>query len=178
MGADRGERNKGFVVALESAREDRDERHFVIHDSIGYLLAVNARMLQRVMTARMAAMGVMHSHWSIMLALWAGDGITQKELSARVAIEGPTLTRALERMEKEGLVRRKRDRADARQMIVFLTSRSRHFRDKLLPIAVEEQERATSALTTLERHLLVMLLRKMLISQRDAQRDDSLPGNE
>src|SRR6188768_2368844 len=95
----RGSGNRGFMVALESAPADHEDKtHFVIHDSIGYLLAVNARMLQRVMTARLAATGVMHAHWSIMLALWAGDGITQKQLSARVAIEGPTLTRALERM--------------------------------------------------------------------------------
>ncbi len=179
MGARRGERDERFSVALESAGEGRDgETPFVIHDSIGYLLAVNARLLQRVMTARMAEMGVMHAHWSIMLALWAGDGITQKELGARVAIEGPTLTRALERMQAQGLVRRKRDRGDARQVMVFLTSRARDLRDKLLPIAVEEQELATSALTNVERQLLVMLLRKMLTSQREALRDAALPDNQ
>jgi len=174
----RGSGNRGFMVALESAPADHEDKtHFVIHDSIGYLLAVNARMLQRVMTARLAATGVMHAHWSIMLALWAGDGITQKQLSARVAIEGPTLTRALERMEAEGLVRRKRDRADARQVMVFLTQRSKALREKLLPIAVVEQQRATSGLTDVERQLLVMLLRKMLGSQRDAERDACLPDN-
>lgn len=179
MGAGRSERDERFVVALESVFEGRDdETQFVIQDSIGYLLAVNARLLQRVMTTRMAEKGVMHAHWSIMLALWAGDGISQKELSARVAIEGPTLTRALERMEAEGLVRRKRDRADGRQVMVFLTSRAKNFRDKLLPIAVEEQELATSALTGVERQLLVMLLRKMLNSQRDVQSKASLPENE
>jgi DNA-binding MarR family transcriptional regulator len=178
MGGGRGERDRGFLVALESAPEDDGGKTpFVIHDSVGYLLAVNARLLQRVMTARLAAKGVMHAHWSIMLALWAGDGITQKELSARVAIEGPTLTRALERMEAEGMVRRKRDRGDARQVMVFLTPRSRELREKLLPIAVEEQERATAALTIVERQLLVMLLRKMLNSQRDGQRDASLSNN-
>ena len=176
MSGRRGDRQKGFSVALESAHGAEDaEASFVIQDSIGYLLAVNARLLQRVMTNRMAEKGVMHAHWSIMLALWAGDEISQKELSARVAIEGPTLTRALERMEAEGLVRRKRDRADARQVMVSLTARSRDFRDKLLPIAVEEQERATSAMTIVERQLLVMLLRKMLHSQREAQRDSGLP---
>ena len=83
MGGGRGERDRGFLVALESAPEDDGGKTpFVIHDSVGYLLAVNARLLQRVMTARLAAKGVMHAHWSIMLALWAGDGITQKELSA------------------------------------------------------------------------------------------------
>src|SRR5215204_4128466 len=48
----RGSGNRGFMVALESAPADHEDKtHFVIHDSIGYLLAVNARMLQRVMTA-------------------------------------------------------------------------------------------------------------------------------
>ena len=56
----RGSGNRGFMVALESAPADHEDKtHFVIHDSIGYLLAVNARMLQRVMTARLAATGVM-----------------------------------------------------------------------------------------------------------------------
>jgi DNA-binding MarR family transcriptional regulator len=164
-----------FIVSLDGVGQGPGtSTTFVIHDSIGYLLAVNARLLQRVMTARMAANGVMHAHWSIMLALWAGDGISQKELSRRVAIEGPTLTRALERMESEGLVRRKRDRGDARQVVVSLTPKSRDYRDKLLPIAVEEQDRATSALTEPERQILVMLLRKLLLSQRQKENDLSI----
>lgn len=173
----RSDAGQVFQVLLErragSAGEKVDGKTFVIQESIGYLLSTNARLLQREMTACLAEHGVAHAHWSIMLVLWAGDGLTQKELSRRVAIEEPTLARSLAGMERKDLVRRKRDSVDGRQMLVFLTKRSAALRDVLVPLAFSVQEQTISVLTETERTILVVLLQKALAGNR--RREMALP---
>lgn len=173
-----GTRHYDVILNSSNAVTASADHTFVIQESIGYLLAANARLVQRDMTACLAQLGVAHAQWSIMLALWAGDGLTQRDLSRRVAIEEATLARALVRMEKEGLVRRERDRADGRQMLVFLTEKSERLQDQLIPIAFSVQEQATASLSESERATLASLLQKMLGSNRRYDAGGSNPDSD
>jgi DNA-binding MarR family transcriptional regulator len=61
---------------------------------------------------------VTRGHWYFLRALWVEDGLTQRELSARVGMMEPTTVIALKGLEKAGLVRRARSRKDARRVHV------------------------------------------------------------
>jgi DNA-binding MarR family transcriptional regulator len=63
------------------------------------------------------------------------DGLTQRELSARVGMMEPTTVIALRSMEKAGLVRRARSREDGRRTHVSLTPLGRRLERQLLPVA-------------------------------------------
>lgn len=156
-----------YQVQLDVDPRRRDSSStYVMMDGVGYLLGANARLLRRSMVAGLAKHDIPHGHWAVLLALWAGDGVTQKVLSRRIAIEEPTLARAVTQMEGQGLVRRTRGEADGRQVLVHLTAAGAKFRDVLIPIALEEQRLAVSGLQPKERKTLIMLLRKMLETNR------------
>lgn len=55
--------------------------------------------------------------------LWRGDGVSQAELTTRLGVEPPTVSKALHRLERAGYVRRIRGRGPART--VFLTPAGR-----------------------------------------------------
>ena len=67
--------------------------------------------------------------------LWEEDGLSQRELSARVGMMEPTTVIALRGMEKSGLIRRARSTADKRITRVHLTAKARRLRGRLLGLS-------------------------------------------
>ena len=67
--------------------------------------------------------------------LWEQDGLSQRELCARVGMMEPTTVIALRGMEKAGLIRRVRGTKDKRVTRVHLTPKARRLRDRLLQIS-------------------------------------------
>ena len=67
--------------------------------------------------------------------LWTEDGLSQRELSARVGMMEPTTVIALRSMEKSGLIRRVRSADDKRRSQVWLTPKAKRLRNELLALA-------------------------------------------
>src|SRR5262249_57263649 len=64
-------------------------------ESSGYLVRDAHRAFQRLLERRIAAYGVTRGQWYFLRALWNEDGLTQRELSARVGMMEPTTVIAL-----------------------------------------------------------------------------------
>jgi DNA-binding MarR family transcriptional regulator len=116
------------------ARRGR-ETDFSLGGSVGYLVRDANRAFQRLLEKRIARHGVSRGQWYFLRVLWAEDGLSQRELSARVGMMEPTTVIALRGMEKAGLVHRKRSATDKRVTKVYLTAKSRRLRDRLLKIS-------------------------------------------
>jgi DNA-binding MarR family transcriptional regulator len=93
------------------------------------------RAFQHVLEQRIAPFGVTRGQWYFLRVLWIEDGLTQRELSARVGMMEPTTVIALRGMEKAGLLRRARSRDDRRRAHVWLTPEGRRLQKRLLPLA-------------------------------------------
>ena len=96
---------------------------FVIEESTAHLVSLASRLFTRALQERLGRYGVSVAQWSMLLLLWEEERLTQKELSRRQQIEEPTTTRTLQRMERDGLIRRIQDREDNRRRRVVLTER-------------------------------------------------------
>jgi DNA-binding MarR family transcriptional regulator len=83
------------------------------------------RAFQRVLERRIARFGVTRGQWYFLRVLWIRDGLTQRELSARVGMMEPTTVIALKGMERAGLVRRARSREDGGSSTTCCRSRAR-----------------------------------------------------
>jgi DNA-binding MarR family transcriptional regulator len=136
-------------------------RTFVIEESLGYLINRAARAFANRLAEQLRPFDVGIGQWAVLLHLWGNDGMTQAQLARRVAIEQPTMVRTIDRMERDGLVRRVRDARDRRRVNVFLTDKGRALRDPLVPCAVATDEAATRALTGAELEQAKDLLRRM-----------------
>lgn len=75
-------------------------------------------------------LGLTYTQWIIIVALWEQDGQSVKSLGEKLFLESNTLTPILKKLEKLGFLRRQRDPADERQLIVCLTDAGRALREK------------------------------------------------
>jgi len=116
-------------------REPSRNSEFPPDESSGYLVRDAHRAFQRLLERRIAAHGVTRGQWYFLRVLWNEDGLTQRELSARVGMMEPTTVIALRGMEKSGLIRRLRSTDDRRRSHVWLTAKAQRMRKPLLALA-------------------------------------------
>jgi DNA-binding MarR family transcriptional regulator len=69
--------------------------------------------------------GVSAGTWFTLALLAREDGMSQGELSQRFDIDPSRVTRLAKRLEREGLLRKKRDRGDKRVVRMYLTEKGR-----------------------------------------------------
>jgi MarR family transcriptional regulator, organic hydroperoxide resistance regulator len=116
--------------------------------SSGYLVRDAHRAFQRLLERRIAPYGVTRGQWYFLRVLWRSNGLSQRELSARVGMMEPTTVIALRSMEKAGLISRVRSDDDRRRVRVLLTAKAKRLRNELLGVArgiTDEAEQGIAA---------------------------------
>lgn len=101
---------------------------FAKDQSAGYLANHMARVFAKGLAARIKPLGLTTGTFPALLELWDTDGLTQKQLVDRLDIEQATMANTLARMERDGLVVRKKDTNDGRVQRIWLTDRARALR--------------------------------------------------
>ncbi|MGA8316249.1 MAG: MarR family winged helix-turn-helix transcriptional regulator, partial [Bradyrhizobium sp.] len=127
-------------------------------ESVGYQVRATHRALQRFLQSKIEPHGITLGMWYFLRALWHEDGLTQRELSTRVGTMEPTTLSAILIMEKNGLVRRARNRDDRRKWHIHLTAKGRALKDKLLPLARDVVDTAVHNLSRSEAAQLLKAL--------------------
>jgi len=145
-----------------AAGSEAEAQEFVIEDSLGYLVNRAARSMAQQLADELRPAGVGIGQWAVLMFLWARDGMSQAELSRVVAIEPPTMVRNIDRMVRDGLVRREGDPDDRRIARIYLTDRGRALRDELVPKAAAVNAATLERLTASEGRALRRLLGKLL----------------
>ena len=89
---------------------------------IGLHLATTSKQVGRAFNRALAESGGSVPVWLILSSLKGERWRTQQDLARAVGIEGPTLTRHVDALERDGLVTRHRDTGDRRAVRVELTA--------------------------------------------------------
>ena len=79
-------------------------------------------------------LGLTYPQYLVMLVLWEQDGVLVKDIGARLFLDSGTLTPLLKRLEAGGLLERKRDPHDERQVRILLTAAGHALRSAALAI--------------------------------------------
>jgi DNA-binding MarR family transcriptional regulator len=140
---------------------------FAKDQSAGYLINHLARLFARGLAARLAPLGLALGAFPALLELWQEDGLTQKDLVERLDIEQATMANTLARMERDGLVIRRRDAGDGRLQRIWLTDRARDLRSMAVQAAMAENEARLSPLDGAERDLFLALMRRILRAEAE-----------
>lgn len=104
-------------------------------ERLAHLVKDVMRMFDRALQMRLTEHEVSIGHWPFLRALWAADGLTQRELSDEAGVMQPTTFAALKAMERRGYIVRRPVEGDRRKRRVFLTPRGRSLEGKLVPLA-------------------------------------------
>lgn len=89
---------------------------------IGLYLATTSKQVGRAFNRALGKSGGSVPVWLILSSLKGERWRTQQDLARAVGIEGPTLTRHVDALERDGLVTRQRDTGDRRAVRVELTA--------------------------------------------------------
>jgi len=102
---------------------------------LGKRLRLAHMAFSRALRMELAKADVSFGQFVHLERLWEQDGLTQKELSARVGVETASSTTILAELERLGFVTRERSAEDGRAIVVRLTARGRGLRPTLLEAA-------------------------------------------
>ena len=119
------------------------------------------------------ALHLTYSQYLVMLVLWERDDLTLKTIGRRLFLDSGTLTPLLKRLEHTGLIARRRNPADEREMRICLTSEGNALRERArhLPATLAcSMGRPDHELAALRDDLL--RLRSTLMAALDGHRTD------
>jgi DNA-binding MarR family transcriptional regulator len=105
-----------------------------------YLLARASHLISGQFHERLATERVPVLQWRVMAALWDAPK-SAGEVAEIVLQKQPTVSKLLERMQRQGLLDRQTDADDRRRIVVSLTARGRAVAGPLIE-AAREHERA------------------------------------
>lgn len=105
-------------------------------ENLGRMLVEVSRTWRNTLDKRLQPLGLSQSRWMVLLILeHLGDGITQKQLSEGLGIEGPSLVGVLDRMEQDGWVERRVSEEDRRAKTIHRTDKAGEMTREIRQIA-------------------------------------------
>lgn len=106
----------------------------------GRLLSMAARLVEGAWTDRLAAQGLTHAGLMAMHELQSHGTLPVQELASRSQVTPQTMTRTLDRLERDGLVTRHRAVDDRRRVDVSVTPAGRQAYSGAVDMAAAEPE--------------------------------------
>jgi MarR family transcriptional regulator for hemolysin len=112
------------------------------HTDFGFLVARIARRLRQAVDSELRLIGLTEATWRpLVYVRRLGDGVRQKELATAMSIEGPSLVRLLDNLERRGFIERREDEADRRARGIHLTPTGRDLAVRAAKIGAAFQSR-------------------------------------
>ncbi len=128
---------------------------------LGLQLASTSKVVSRAFNDVLHETGGSIPIWLILRALRDGRHRAQRELAQSIAIEGPTLTKHLDNLERAGFVKRIRDPNDRRNVQVELTEAGSGKHDELLRAVIAFDRRLRLGFDEQELEILALALDRL-----------------
>jgi DNA-binding MarR family transcriptional regulator len=141
---------------------DYREDSFLPVQRIGFALSKARNRLTAEMDVALAGTGVSSSDIGALLLLSLGLARSSAGLSKLLGVDPGFLTRMIDRLERQGLVRRDRNNPDRRVVNLTLTDAGRNVAARIAGIVPAVLNRRLSGFTPLEFAALCRLLRKLV----------------
>jgi MarR family transcriptional regulator, transcriptional regulator for hemolysin len=111
------------------------------------VVVLTGKIIRAYFEEALTEAGASLATWVVLYGIERGGWDNQRNLAKDLRIEGATLTRHLDRMERDGLIVRTRDPDDRRQIRVQLTSEGRKLYRRLKTTAQRVGRHACRGLT-------------------------------
>lgn len=130
-----------------------------IEATLSYHIAQLAKAHRHCAEEAFSPLGLHAGQEQLLFQLWQEDGLPQSHLAEAACVDLSTITKAVQRMERTGLLRRAQDAADARISQVYLTEQGRALYEPTVQMWKALEARLVQGLTETEQ----LLLRRLLI---------------
>lgn len=125
---------------------------FIPEEHIGRLIVRAKSLLESNLHQEIKAKNhkITVQQWSILIVLWEEEGISQKILAQKAFKDNPTTTRIISLLEKQGIIKRKRNNKDTRIQQVYLTQKGKQITKDIIDPAQKVLNKAQQGLTAEE----------------------------
>ncbi|WP_380280424.1 MarR family winged helix-turn-helix transcriptional regulator [Kitasatospora purpeofusca] len=148
--------------SAEQVAAEADAGPMWLRSSVAPKLHLTAKSCRAFFEERLAESGATFAAWTVLAALKLEGPMIQRVLAQYLSIEGPTLSRHLESMERRGLVVRKRTGADRRAATVEIAPGGEELYNRISSVAVRSQQDMLEGLSDQEVAQLATLLDRIL----------------
>jgi DNA-binding MarR family transcriptional regulator len=118
-----------------------------------------ARRLQR--NFKLNGLDITVEQWSVLYYLWKNDGLSQQDLCNATFRDKPSITRLVDNLEKQKLVKRIASKQDRRINRVFLTEQGRLLEAASMKIANQTMNEALAGVHEKQVHAAKEVLQKV-----------------
>ena len=101
-----------------------------LDNQICFRLYTASRLVIQTYTPLLTALGITYPQYLVLMVLWEKDNLPVNDIAHRLMLETNTVTPLLQRMEKLGIVSRKKGEQDKRQQIVSLTKKGKELEEE------------------------------------------------
>ena len=108
-----------------------------LDNQVCFRLYSAARLVMQAYTPMLNELGITYPQYLVLMVLWEKDAQPVNDIARRLLLETNTVTPLLQRMEKQGILTRKKGEHDKRQQIVSLTEKGREMEQRAFDIIPE-----------------------------------------
>jgi len=109
--------------------------HLLLDNQLCFAVHAAARAINAAYRPLLEALGITYPQYLVLLILWEEDGVRVSHIGDRLYLDSATLTPLLKRLEKRGLVERRRSASDERMVQIFLTTSGKKLKKKAFEVA-------------------------------------------
>lgn len=157
--------------AVESIRPITPGSMWNTELSLGVIINRTGRSMKRALDAKLSSYGITSPQFIILSSLWAEEGVALRVLGERLYFDNPTLTGIVDRMERDGLLERKRSLEDRRVITIHLTAKGRELRGSIGHLAFQIDNEVLAGFTTTEQQELFHLLHRIWMKLNGNEHD-------
>ncbi|WP_448032965.1 MarR family winged helix-turn-helix transcriptional regulator [Bradyrhizobium liaoningense] len=126
------------------------------------------RRLEQMLEAELKPRSISLHQYRVLEALTDGNGLPMGDLATRLLVDGPTLTKIIDKMVESAQVYRAPDPHDRRRVLIFLSQRgAEQFKD-IGPIIKSIQQNVLNRLGASDATVLTSLLSELLSDHASA----------
>ena len=147
-------------------------------DCVTFMLAKAHQTAHGISKKKLEPFGLTPKQYLILEVLWEEEGLVIGEISKRISIDYATLSSLLDRMARNGWIRKDRNPEDKRVWLVCLTEKSKEKKEALLVEQEAANRQMTASFSEAEKLLLFRMLKELRLTDSSLQPKDDKANNQ
>ncbi|MCW5770309.1 MAG: MarR family transcriptional regulator [Rhodospirillaceae bacterium] len=146
----------------KNGKDETNKRFDLAQYAMFYLAHILHRNAEN-MAAALQPAPFDNSTWRVIATLQYKDGLTIKELSHFAVVERSFVSRLVDRLTRDGIVKRRTSNSDRRAVTVTLTPKGAQvFNEVLLPVTLRQVETAFAGISKPDMQVFFSVLRRAM----------------
>lgn len=139
----------------------------IINQSLGYLLNTSARGIKSLLNNELKGAGITTSQWAVLKLLSEEGTLTQVDIALSLKSDKATVGAIIEKIERKGLVKKKKSSFDKRAYNIFLTDDGEILVAELVESADNVNNQVLKGFDQKQRKELEQYLNKIILNLDD-----------